>query len=178
MASYRVKIMKQLMKSGNPKIKKPQIREAEKKSRWSIVRGDKVQVVDRNHPEFGKQGIVKKVLRDRDRVIVEGVNEGPHRIKGNAERGIKGMTVMNERSIHYSNVNLVDPVSNKPTRVLRKYLDDGTKVRVSKSSGAIIPRPDVLTIRKRPVNSIITSSDTSEADAWEETYMKPTNPLS
>lgn len=55
---------------------KPQLREAAKKSQWNIVRGDKVQVIGRNHPERGKQGIVKKILRDLDRVIVDGVNMG------------------------------------------------------------------------------------------------------
>lgn len=41
-------------------------------SRWTIVRGDKVEVVD--GPEKGKQGTVLKVLRAQNRVIIEGVN--------------------------------------------------------------------------------------------------------
>lgn len=157
------------MKSGNQHIKKPQIREAEKKTKWNILRGDKVQVIGA-HPEKGKQGIVQQVLRDRDRVIVEGVNLGPRRIKGDKERGIKGRTEMKERTIHYSKVNLVCPVTNQPTRVFRKYLDDGTKVRVSKKSGAIIPRPEVLKLRRRPINSIVTQDDTLDEDAWAISY--------
>ena len=170
----RIKLMKQLMKSGQPKLKqlKPQIREAQKKTKWNILRGDTVQVIERKHPEYGKQGVVMEVDRKKDRVIVEGLNLGPKRIKGDPERGLKGKTIQKERSMHYSNVNLVDPVTGYPTRVFRKYLDDGTKVRVSKKSGAIIPRPDILTVRRRPLSAVVTESDTtSDEDVWEVTYV-------
>jgi large subunit ribosomal protein L24 len=146
------------------------MKKKENRTPYNIVRGDKVQVIGRRHPERGKQGIVKEVLRKLDRVIVEGVNMGPRRIKGDPDRGIKGTTIMKERTIHYSAVNLVDPVTNQPTRVYRKYLEDGTKVRISKKSGAIIPRPDILTVRRKPVNAIVTKDDTSDEDAWEVTY--------
>ena len=76
-----------------------------------------------------------------------------------------------ERSIHYSNVNLVDPVTGLPTRVRRKILEDGTKVRVAKKSGAIIPRPEILLERRKPKNMTVTESCTTDADAvWEITY--------
>ncbi len=116
-------------------------------SHFPKVRGDKVEVIG-HHPEKGKQGIVLEVNRKADRVRVEGVNLGVHCIKGDKERGQKGMQVMRERSIHYSNVNLVDPITNKPTRITKKYLEDGTKVRVAKKSGAIIPRPDIVDTQK------------------------------
>ena len=139
------------------------------RTRWNVLRGDKVQVVG-HHPEKGKQGIVLQVFRDRDRVLVEGVNFGTKNIKGNPERGIQGRTIQRERTIPYSNVNLVDPVTGQPTRVTRQYLDDGSKVRVAKKSGAVIPRPDILTFRKRPVNNIVTESDTLEEAVWQVTY--------
>lgn len=148
---------------------KPQLQEAAKKSKWNILRGDRVQVVG-THPERGKQGIVLKVLRDKDRVIVEGVNMGTRNIKGDKDKGIPGRVIMKERTIHYSNVNLVDPIQNVPTRIIKKYLESGEKVRISKKSGAIIPRPELLTFRKKPVNSIVTESCTSESDAWEITH--------
>ncbi len=156
------------MKPPSPKPK-PSLRD--KPRRWNIVRGDTVQVIQRNHPEYGKQGTVQAVLRDKNRVIVENVNLGPRRIKGNPERGVKGRTVMTERSMHYSNVNLVDPVTGFPTRVTYSFLEDGTKVRISKRSGAIIPKPDVLKL-KRPKSSINSEeSDTlSDEDVWAETY--------
>eukprot|EP00553_Chaetoceros_curvisetus_P009130 CAMPEP_0204614140 /NCGR_PEP_ID=MMETSP0717-20131115/1944_1 /ASSEMBLY_ACC=CAM_ASM_000666 /TAXON_ID=230516 /ORGANISM="Chaetoceros curvisetus" /LENGTH=118 /DNA_ID=CAMNT_0051626741 /DNA_START=1 /DNA_END=357 /DNA_ORIENTATION=- len=107
---------------------KPALQEAAKKKRWNILRGDTVQVIDRKHPEYGKQGIVQTVDRKRDRVIVDGVNVAPKHQKPDPDRGLSGRTIMKERSIHYSNVNLVDPVTGLPTRVSRKTLDDGTKV--------------------------------------------------
>jgi ribosomal protein L24, bacterial/organelle len=151
---------------------KPQIKEAAKKTKWNILRGDTVQVIDRKHPEFGKQGIVTLVDRKRDRLIVQGINVAPKHIKPNPDLGRPvGRTVERERSLHYSNVNLVDPVTGLPTRVGRKILDDGTKVRVAKRSGAIIPRPEILTQRRRPRNMTVTESCTSDADAvWEITY--------
>lgn len=97
------------------------------------------------------------------------MNVAPKHIKGNPERGIKGRTIQKERSIPYNNVNLVDPVTNKPTRIYKKIID-GEKVRVSKKSGAVIPRPDILTFRKRLFNNIVTESDTLEEDVWEITY--------
>lgn len=148
---------------------KPQIEEAASRTRWDILRGDKVQVIG-SHPERGKQGIVTMVLRDRDRVFVEGVNLGKRCIKGDKDRGVPGKVIMKERTIHYSNVNLVDPVLGVPTRVSRQYLGTGEKVRIAKKSGAIIPRPDILTMRRKPRNSLVTESCTSDGDAWEVTY--------
>ena len=70
----------------------------------------------------------------------------------------------------YSYVNLVDPVTNQPTRISYSFLEDGTKVRVAKKSGAVIPRPDVLKYRKRPVSSLVTDKCTEQDDVWEITY--------
>ena len=149
---------------------KPQLREAAKKSKWNIVRGDKVQVIGRNHPERGKQGIVKKVLRDLDRVIVEGVNMGPRSIKGDKDKGIPGKVIQLERTMHYSNVQLVDPIKEVPTRIYKKVVN-GETVRISKKSGAIIPKPDILTMRRKPISSVVTENCTSEDDTWESTYV-------
>jgi len=169
--STRMRLTRIINKLG-PRKSKPVQEMAATKTRWNILRGDKVQVIG-EHPEAGKQGNVMKVLRKLDRVIIEGVNLGVKRIKGKPDRGIKGRTTTKERTIPYRNVNLVDPVTGKPTRIYRKYLEDGTKVRISKKSGAIIPRPDILNFRKRPVNSVVTDKDTSEEDAWEVTYTPP-----
>lgn len=171
--STRAKVMKDLMKTAfhHRKEIKPQIQEANKKKKWNILRGDTVQIVEKSHPEYGKQGIVSLVDRARDRVIVEGVNVAPKHIKPNPDAGRPGRTIMKERSIHASNVNIVDPVTGLPTRVSKKILEDGTKVRVAKKSGAIIPRPEILEKRKRPQSLAVTESCTEDADAvWEITY--------
>ena len=80
----------------------------------------------------------------------------------------KGPTLMAPASIHYSNVNLVDPQTNLPTKVWRRFLDDGTKVRVSKASGAIIPKPEYS--RDRPRNLLVGPKDTAPDDVLEVTY--------
>lgn len=145
----------------------PQMREAAKKKSWGIIKGDKVQVIG-NHPEKGKQGIVKAVLRHKDRVIVEGVNMGPKFLRGDAELGTRTQIIQQERTIHYSKVNLVDPETRKPTRFYRKYLEDGTQVRVSKKSGAIIPKPPF--VDDTPISSHVSDKDTPDEDVWEQTY--------
>ena len=169
MSAARARLQKLVQNLGKFHKPKPQLREAAKKKQWDIVRGDKVQVIGK-HPERGKQGIVLKVLRDKDRVIVEGVNMGPRNIKGDKDRGIQGKTIMKERTLHYSNINLVDPVKGVPTRITKKILETGEKIRVAKKSGAVTPRPDILTFRKRPINSVVTESCTPEDAAWEVTY--------
>lgn len=61
-----------------------------------------------------------------------------------------GRSYLSPGPIHYSNVNLVDPSINKPTRVAIRFTDDGEKVRVSKKTGTIIPKPEVLKERHNP----------------------------
>jgi large subunit ribosomal protein L24 len=160
--------MKVMQKMG-PRKSKPVQEAAAEKKKWNILRGDRVQVIG-DHAESGKQGKVLQVIRKLDRVVVEGVHVVPKHIKGDADRGIQARTIQQERSIPYSSVNLVDPVSGKPTRVTRAYTQDGTKVRIAKQSGAIIPRPDILTVRKRTIRSDVTESCTPEEDVWEITY--------
>ena len=114
---------------------------------WNIVKGDKVAVID--GPHKGQHGEVLAVLRKQKRVVVQGVNMRLTHLKAKYWE-TKAPTMMKPASVHYSNVNLVDPPNGLPTRVGTGYLDDGTKVRVSKRSGAIIPKP-VFT-RPRPKN--------------------------
>ena len=80
-STARSRLTKLAQTLGKFRKPKPQLREAEKKKSWNILRGDKVQVIGK-HPEKGKQGIVLQVLRDKDRVLVEGVNMGVKSIKG------------------------------------------------------------------------------------------------
>ena len=169
----RQKLMQFLTQGKDPKrvANRPSIREAAKKTKWNILRGDTVQVINKTHPEYGKQGVIQMVDRKRDRVIVEGLNKSMQQLRAKPDLGIPGKEVLKEKSIHYSNVNLIDPVTGLPTRVTRKYLEDGTKVRVSKRSGAVIPRPAILLERKRPKKINVTESDTLEGDVWEQTYV-------
>ena len=61
-----------------------------------------------------------------------------------------GRSYLSPSPIHYSNVNLVDPSIGKPTRVAIRFTEEGEKVRVSKKTGTIIPKPAVLKERHNP----------------------------
>jgi large subunit ribosomal protein L24 len=97
-----------------------------------LKKDDLVQVIAGR--DKGKQGRVLKVLED-GRVLIEGVNmikrhQSPKKFK---EAGI----VEKEASIDVSNVMLVDPQTNTPTRV-RAGEKDGKKVRIAAKSGAVL----------------------------------------
>ncbi len=85
----------------------------------------------------GKRGAVLRIITKTERVLVEGVNVTKRHVKptqGDPQGGI----VEREAPIHISNVALIDPDSNRPTRVRYKKLEDGRKVRVAARSGEVI----------------------------------------
>ena len=93
--------------------------------------GDQVVVIRGN--DKGKRGKVSKLTADR--VIVEGVNVVKRHLKQTPQR--PGGILDVEAPIAKSNVMLVDPTTNKPTRVSVKIEND-KKVRVGKSGTAIL----------------------------------------
>ncbi|MCQ2131110.1 MAG: 50S ribosomal protein L24 [Bacteroidales bacterium] len=96
-----------------------------------IKKGDTVYVNAGN--DKGKTGKVLSVDYTTDRVVVEGVNIIKKHTKPNAQQP-QGGIVEHEAGIHISNLNLIDPVSGKATRVGYKMVDD-KKVRYAKKSG-------------------------------------------
>ncbi|MBE6291734.1 MAG: 50S ribosomal protein L24 [Bacteroidales bacterium] len=101
-------------------------------SKLHIKKGDTVYV---NAGESkGKTGRVMKVLVEKQRAIVEGVNMVSKSTKPSAKNP-QGGIVKQEAPIHISNLNVVDPKTGKPTRIGRKVGADGKLVRVSKKSG-------------------------------------------
>ena len=95
--------------------------------------GDLVQVI--SGKEKGKKGKITKILRDRDLVVVEGVNLVKRHTKPNAQND-KGGIVTKEAPLFSSKVMPIDPTTGKPTRVKIK-VEGEKKVRVGKS-GAVI----------------------------------------
>ena len=95
-----------------------------------IKKGDTVYVNAGN--DKGKTGKVLEVLRDKDRVIVEGVNMVSKHTKPNAQHP-QGAIVKQEAGIHISNVQLMDSTA-KPVKVGYK-MGDGKKVRYARKSG-------------------------------------------
>ena len=82
----------------------------------------------------GKTGKVLKVLVEKNRALVEGVNMFSKSTKPSAQNP-QGGIVKQEAPIHISNLSLVDPKSGKATRVGIKVTEDGKKVRIAKKSG-------------------------------------------
>ena len=97
-----------------------------------IKKGDTVYV--NSGEDKGKTGKVLKVLVDKNRAIVEGVNMVSKSTKPSAKNPHGGI-VKQEASIHISNLSLIDPKSGKPTRIGRKVNENGVKVRYAKKSG-------------------------------------------
>ena len=82
----------------------------------------------------GKTGKVLKVLVEKQRAIVEGVNMVSKSTKPSAKNP-QGGIVKQEAPIHISNLNVVDPKSGKATRIGRKLNAEGKLVRYAKKSG-------------------------------------------
>ena len=95
-----------------------------------IKTGDKVVVIAGK--DKGKQGKVTKVLKEENKVIVEGINMIKKHVKPNGQNA--GSIVDMEAPIHASNVMILDPKSNKGTRVGHTTDKKGKKIRISRSS--------------------------------------------
>ena len=96
-----------------------------------IKKGDTVYVNAGN--DKGKTGKVLEIVTDKDRAIVEGINMVSKHTKPNPKQP-QGGIVKQEAPIHISNLNLIDPKSQKPTRVGYR-MDGDKKVRFAKKSG-------------------------------------------
>ena len=102
-----------------------------------VTTGDTVKVM--RGDDKGHVGKVVRVYRKTGRVVVEGANfVKRHRKARTAEE--QGGIVSFEAPIHASNVMLLDPKNDAPTRTRRRIDTDGTKERISVKSGDAIPR--------------------------------------
>ncbi len=89
--------------------------------------------------ERGKRGRVLRVIPEKSRVVVERINMIKKHQRP-TQKLRQGGIIEREGSIHLSNVMLVDPTSDKPTRIGMRALTEGRKVRVAKKSGELIDR--------------------------------------
>jgi large subunit ribosomal protein L24 len=93
----------------------------------------------------GKRGKVVSINREKNKVVVQGINLVYRHMKP-SRRNQQGGRLSKEMAISLSNVALIDPSTNKPTRLGVRYLPDGSKELFAKKSGTAIrtlskPRP-------------------------------------
>ena len=96
--------------------------------------GDKVVVIAGK--DKGKEGTITKTLRSENKVIIEGVNIVKKHIKPRGNES--GSIVEVEAPIHASNVMILDPKTNKRTRIGHEIDKNGKKIRVAKKSNSAI----------------------------------------
>jgi len=103
----------------------------------AVKKGDKVKVIAGK--EKGKEGKVLKALPREGRVIVEGVNLIKRAVRP-TQKNPQGGFITKEAPLHVSNVMLICPSCGQPTRVGKKFLESGQKVRVCRKCEASIEK--------------------------------------
>src|SRR5947208_3582649 len=87
-----------------------------------------------------KKGKVLKVLPEKNRLVIEGVNMIKRHTKPNPGKNIKGGIVEREASVHASNVQIVCPECGAQTRIGRRILGDGRKVRICRKCEGVVDK--------------------------------------
>jgi large subunit ribosomal protein L24 len=102
-------------------------------TKLKVKKGDKVVVITGR--DKGKSGEILRVMREENRVVVQGVNmvKRHQRQTMQAQGGI----IEKEATIHVSNVAHIDPKTQKPTRIGYR-MDGERKIRVARRSGEAI----------------------------------------
>lgn len=101
-----------------------------------IRKGDEVVVLTGRNA--GKRGVVLRVLKEENKVVVENVNMAKRHTRGNPMQGTPGGIVEKELPMDISNVAIWNPVTNKADRVGFRMLEDGRKVRYFKSNKEVV----------------------------------------
>jgi len=104
--------------------------------KYHIKKDDTVQVI--TGKDKGKQGKVLKVVPDKGRVVVERVNFIKRHTR--ASQTAKGGILEKEAPLDISNVRVVCPACNKPTRVGRRRIEDDKMVRFCKNCGDLVDK--------------------------------------
>ena len=111
---------------------------AEPHGKPHVRKGDTVVVL--SGKDAGKQGRVLRVLATKGKAIVERVNFTKKHTRPNPGKNVKGGIVSREASLHASNVQLVCPECGAMTRIGRKVLDDGRKVRICRKCEGVVDK--------------------------------------
>jgi len=103
------------------------------KPKYNIRKGDSVVVITGDDKDLSKPRIVKEVLVETGKVLIEGVNIITKHTKPSAQN-TKGGIVKKEAPIHISNVMLWDATAKAPSKIKRQR-ENGKTVRILKKSG-------------------------------------------
>ncbi len=99
-----------------------------------IRKGDRVVVI--TGADRGKRGEVLRVMPKENRAVVQGVKIAKRHTKATG-MGQPGGIVEKEATIHLSNIALIDPKTDKATRISFRVLN-GVKTRVARATGNLI----------------------------------------
>lgn len=111
-----------------------------KQKKLNVKKGDDVLVIAGN--DKGKRGRVLMVMPQKERVLVEGINMKTHHEKPTQDNP-QGGRLKREGSVHISNVMVIDPTTDEPTRVGPKRIEENGKgrwVRYAKTSGEMLDK--------------------------------------
>ena len=113
-----------------------------------LRKDDTVEVIAGD--DKGTRGKVLRVMRANNKIVVEGVNRVYRHLKP-SRRNPQGGRLSKEMPVNASNVMLVDPVKNTPTRVGIRYTADGSKELYAKKSGSrirVLSKPNAKYAKK------------------------------
>jgi large subunit ribosomal protein L24 len=105
----------------------------EQGSRVQIRKNDQVKVISGR--DLDKVGRVLRIMREKNRVVVEGVSLLKRHTRANPSKNIKGGIVERESPIHISNVMILCGSCNQATRIGHSILSDGKKIRICRKCG-------------------------------------------
>ena len=127
------------------------------KPKYNIRKGDNVVVITGDDKDLSKPRIVKEVLVEDGKVLVEGVNIITKHTKPSAQN-TKGGIVKKEAPIHISNVMLWDATAKAPSKIKRER-ESGKTVRILKKSGCTVGSPpEICTTSGSPSLATTTSN--------------------
>ena len=104
----------------------------------TLRKNDNVLVV--TGKDRGKRGRVLRVIADKNRLVVEGVNLIKRHTRPNPQKNVKGGIVEREAALAVSNVQLVCPECSNPTRIGKQILDDGRRVRICRKCKGVVDK--------------------------------------
>lgn len=137
---------------------------------WKIFKGDRVEVL--TGKDKGKQGIVQRIVKERNWIFVDGLNCKYELTI--ISPGAPARLFKNEQPLLVnSEVKLVDPGDRKPTEVEWRFTEQGAKIRVATRSGRPIPLPreaDTLPEGVDPKIYLDSEKDTRDSDLTVITF--------